>query len=211
MRRRTFVQGVLVMPVVGMVRPDPLTVRKATFEEVGNSVLLTLSLPTLFRKHDKEALASIDSGFDTTLEFTLKVWERGSNRLMGTRKHVVKIRRDPWRKRYVVSTRSETGWSRRYFDKREDAIAAAVKLDRVRVISASLLERGEDGPYYFVTVLALRNPLDPGGLRDPTASGRSRGRDLEWFGRLVDVVAGERPRAEEIVHVKTNLFYLVPR
>lgn len=211
MRRRCFLQGIVVVPITAMVRPDALTVRKAAFEEVGNSVLVTLTLPTLFRRHDKEALASIDSGFDTTLEFTLKVWERGSNRLMGTRKHVVKIRRDPWKKRYVVSTRSETGWSRRYFEKRDDAIAAAVKLDRIRVISASLLERGEDGPYYFVTVLALRNPLDGGSTRGPTASGRSRGRDLEWFGRLVDVIAGERPQAEEIVQFKTNLFYLVPR
>jgi hypothetical protein len=83
-----------------------------------------------------------------------------------------------------------------------------VKLDRVRVGSASDLERGSGGPYYFVTVLALRNPIvsDRDGNE---ASGRGQGRDLEWFGKLVEVLAGERAQAEEVVHVKTNAFYLV--
>jgi len=208
-KRRTFLQGLVVVPVHAYARPDTLPVRKATFEEVGNSVLVTLSLPMLFRRYDREALASIDSGFDTIIQYTVKLWQHGTRRLVGTREIVVKIRRDPWKKRYVVSTREETGWVKRTFVDRDDAIAAAVRLDRVRVASASDLERGEGGPYYFVTVLALRNPL--AGTSGERSSGRAQGRDLEWFGRLVEVLAGERAQAEEVVHVRTNPFYLVER
>jgi hypothetical protein len=89
-----------------------------------------------------------------------------------------------------------------------------VTLDGVRVCSASLLERGgEAGPFYFVEILAMRNPLRPSGGEgdDGTETRRGQGRDAEWFRRLVEQLAGERARAEQIVHVRTNPFFLVPR
>jgi hypothetical protein len=209
-KRRAFMQGLVAVPVLGFARPDTLPFRKSTFEEVGNSVLLTMTLPALFRRYDREALASIDSGFDTTIHYTIKTWEHGTRRLVDTREIVVKIRRDPWKKRYVVTTRDDTGTTKRTFTQRDDAIAAAVKLDRARVCAASDLERGEGGPYYFVSVLALRNPIVAKSDGD-RSSGRAQGRDLEWFGKLVEVLAGERAQAEEFVHVRTNAFYLEER
>jgi Domain of unknown function (DUF4390) len=208
-KRRRLLQALIVLPLCGFVRPDALPAKKAVFEEVGNSVLMTVSLPTLFRRYDREALASIDSGFDTTIHFTIKLWEHGTRRLVDTRELLVRIRRDPWKRRYVVSTRESGVWRKRTFTERDDAVAAAVKLDRVRVAAVNQLERGEDGPSYFVEILALRNPLDP--PEDFAGSTRAQGRDLEWFGRLVDVLAGERAEAEETVHVKTYAFFLVER
>lgn len=199
--------------LMGLARPDTLPTRKAVFEEIGTSILITLALPALFRRTDADALASIDSGFDTTLKFSLDVWEHGTRTHLGRRVIVRKIRRDPWKKKYVVRTKGSSGWITRTFDKRQDAIEAAVTLDRVRVISASGLQRGgEAGPFYFVTVLALRNPLaeDTAGAKR-RRRGRSGRRDLEWFGRLVDVLAGEQATAEEILNVRTNPFFLVPR
>jgi hypothetical protein len=208
-KRRTFMRGVVGVPVLAFARPDTLPIRRATFEEVGSSVLVTVTLPTLFRRYDREALASIDSGFDTTIHYQLKVWQVGTRELIGTQEVLVKIRRDPWKKRYVVSTRDTGGWTKRSFVNRDEAVAAAVKLDRVRIASVGDLERGAAGPYYFVEVLALRNPI--GQVGGDAASGRAQGRDLEWFGRLVEVLAGERAEAEEIVHLRTNWFYLEDR
>ncbi len=211
MKRRGFLRGAIAMPLVGLVRPESLTTRRAVFEEAGTSVLMTLRLPTLIKPKDVNALKSIDSGFDTTLRYSLRVWEYGQRRLITSRIVVVKIRLDLWKKRYVVSTRGDKGWSKRFFTKRADAVAAATKLDRQKIASVGQLERSDDGPYYFVEVLALRNPVDEtdgGGSR--SASGRGGGRDLEWFSRLVDVMAGERARAEKVVHIRTNPFFLVP-
>ncbi|MBX7080335.1 MAG: DUF4390 domain-containing protein [Nannocystaceae bacterium] len=209
MKRRSFLHGAMVLPLGYYARPETLPLKRASFEEVGSAVLMSLSLPALFRRYDREALESIDSGFDTTLQFTLKLWQHGSRKLIETREVLVRIRRDPWKRRYVVSTREDGVWTKRIFTERDAAVAAAVKLDRVRVAAVASLERGEDGPYYFATVLALRNPLAPDA--DFGGATGAQGRDLEWFGRLVDVLAGERPEAEEIVHVRTNPFYLVPR
>ncbi|MFO0632517.1 MAG: DUF4390 domain-containing protein [Nannocystaceae bacterium] len=209
MKRRTFVHGALALPLGFYARPETLPLKRASFEEVGSAVLMSLSLPALFRRYDREALESIDSGFDTTLQFTIKLWQHGSRKLIETREVLVRIRRDPWKRRYVVSTREDGVWTKRVFTERDAAVAAAVKLDRVRVAAVTSLERGEDGPYYFATVLALRNPLSPAA--DFGGATGAQGRDLEWFGRLVDVLAGERAEAEESVHVRTNPFYLVPR
>lgn len=211
MKRRTFVIGAGVAPLLAFARPDALTSRKATFEEAGNSIRMTVALPGLFKKNDTDALHSIDSGFDTTLRFGIRVWEWGTRNLIDEKDLLVKIRLDPWKKRYVVSSRGEAGWSKRHFNDRAKAVAAATKLSRVVVTQASKLERGDDGPYYFVEVVALRNPLKESTDRRSKASGRGSGRDLEWFGRLVNKLAGERARAEEIVHVRTNPFYLVPK
>lgn len=198
-------------PALGLARPDTLPGRKAVFEEIGASVMISLSLPMLFRRADTDALASIDSGFDTTLRFTLDIWEHGTRRHIGTRVLIRKIRRDPWKKKYVVRTKGSSGWVSRTFDKREDAIADAVDLDRIRVVAAADLVRGGDaGPFYFVTVLAMRNPIEPAASGTRRERGRGR-RDLQWFGRLVDVLAGEQAVAEEILNIRTNPFFLVPR
>lgn len=215
--RRTFLRAGVAMGAAGMTlgfgRPDTLTMRRAVFEEIGTSVMLSVALPGLFRRGDSDALQSIDSHFDTTLHFTIDVWEHGTRRHLASRVIVRKIRSDPWKKKYVVRTLGTSGWVARSFDTRAAAIAAAVSLDRIRVIAASQLSRGgEAGPFYFVTVLALRNPLQaeqsPDKRRRPRRHGR---RDLEWFGRLVDVLAGEQAVAEESIHIRTNPFYLVPR
>lgn len=214
MKRREFVAGMVAVPVAGFVRPEALPVRRATFEEIGSAVLLTLALPTLFRRGDKEALVSIDSGFDTTLLFELRLWRYGVREKIVDVEHTVKLRWDPWKRRYVVRAQTSTGWNKREFELRDDALAAATTLKRVRLTSSSALQRAEDGtgPYYFVEVLALRNPLlGPKGRLAERPSDRGGGRDLEWFSRLVDVVAGERAVAEETLHLRTNPFYLPPR
>jgi hypothetical protein len=213
-RRRVLLGAVLGLPLVAFVRPETLVQRPAEFAEIGNSIQMTLALPTLIRDNDLEALASIDSGFDTTIETTLKVWEHGTRRLVATRTIVLKLRRDPWKKHYLLRTKGSSGWVKRSFEHRDEAIAAAVTLDGVKVCSASLLERGgEAGPFYFVEILAMRNPLRPSGDEGDggTQTRRGQGRDAEWFRRLVETLAGERARAEQVVHVRTNPFFLVPR
>jgi hypothetical protein len=215
MRRRSFLIALGCAPLLAFVKPEDLPRRRAVFEEVGTSLRMSIGLPKLLRKQDREAMASIDSGFDTTIEYTLRLWQllaRGNRRLVESRELVVKIRRDPWKKRYVVSTGDDHGWTRRYYEDRDAAISAAVKLERVRIASVSTLERGDTRANYFVEIFAMRNPLRKRGPSGgDAASGRGQGRDLEWFGRLVENLAGERAQAEEIVHVRTNLFYLVPR
>lgn len=213
-RRRVLLGAALGLPLVAFARPETLVQRPAEFAEIGNSIQMTIALPTLIRKSDLEAIASIDSGFDTTLEYTLKVWEHGTRRLVATRTLVLKLRRDPWKKSYLLRTKGSSGWIKRSFDARDEAIEAAVTLDGVKICSASLLERGgEVGPFYFVEILAMRNPLQAASDEgdDGTETRRGQGRDAEWFRRLVETLAGERARAEQVVHVRTNPFFLVPR
>ncbi len=213
LRRRTLVGGALTVPLVGFARPESLTKREAEFAEIGNSIQMTITLPGLFRSRDQEALDSIDSGFDTTIEYRIKVWEHGTRTLVATRTLVLKLRRDPWKKHYLLRTKGTTGWIKRSFAKRKQAISAAVTLDGIKVCSASSIQRGgEAGPFYFVEILALRNPLRRGrGGNNGTETRRGQGRDAEWFRRLVETLAGERARAEQVVHVRTNPFFLLPR
>lgn len=209
LRRRSVLAGLLSLPALAFVRAQDLSKKKAVFEEIASSVQMTLALPDLIRKTDKGALKSIDSGFDTVLRFEIELWEHGVRaRKLASRVVTVKVVRDPWTDKYVVKTRGNTGWIRRTFTTQEAAIEAAVTLDRIRICDTSTLVRGTaaQGPFYFCSVLAMRNPV-----KDPPPSRRRRrggDRDLEWFGRLVDALAGERARAEEIVHVRTNAFYL---
>lgn len=213
LRRRTLLSGALALPLMAFVRPETLVQRPAQFAEIGNSIQMTLALPALIRDNDLEAMASIDSGFDTTFEYTLKVWEHGTRQLVTTRTIVIKLRRDPWQKHYLLRTKGSTGWVKRSFQEHAKAIEAAVTLDGVKVCSSSLLERGgEAGPFYFVEVLAMRNPLRrQRGVDGGPETRRGQGRDAEWFRRLVETLAGERARAEQVVHVRTNPFFLVPR
>ncbi|MCH9681542.1 MAG: hypothetical protein K0V04_08925 [Deltaproteobacteria bacterium] len=211
--RRAWISGALTVPLWGFARPETLLQRQAEFAEIGNSIQMTIELPALIRLGDEAAIKSIDSGFDTTLEYTLKVWEHGTRRLVGSRTLVVKLRRDPWKKHYLLRTKGSSGWIKRSFAKRTQAIEAAVTLDGIKVCSASKLDRGgEAGPFYFVEILALRNPLRKRrGDKRGTETHRGQGRDAEWFRRLVETLAGERARAEKVVHVRTNPFFLLPR
>ena len=205
--RREVLAGLVAAPIA-LSRPDKTV--KAKFEEIGETVRMTLALPGLISARDTDALKSIDSSFDTTLRFSLQLLEYGTRSLISSRVVVVKIRRDPWKKRYVVSRRSGGGgWSKRFFTKREDAVESATTLNRQVVGPVSLLERTGEGPYYFVEVLALRNPIEQ-PIEDSGNRGRGGGRDLEFFSRIVDSMVGERAHAEEMIHVRTNPFYLLP-
>lgn len=208
-RRREMLAGLAAAPMLAFARPESLTSKKARFEESGESIRMTLALPTLIRARDTDALKSIDSSFDTTIRYSLRLWEYGTRNLVSSRVVVVKIVLDPWKKRYVVSRRGTGGWSKRFFADRDAAVAAATTLRKQVVGPLAKLGRGTDGPYYFVEVLALRNPLENTG-KDARARGRGGGRDLQWFSRLVDTLAGERARAERVVHVRTNPFFLLP-
>lgn len=213
MKRRELFAGLLAvpaMPALAMLRPESAT-RKARFEEVGDDIRMTLKMPSLIPARDADALKSIDSGFDTTLRYSLRVWEYGTREMVTSRVVVVKIRRDPWKKRYVVSRRGESGWTKRFFEKREAAVADATSLTRQKIASVAQLERTEQGgPYYLVEVLALRNPIEEPTGKDARTRGRGGGRDLRWLSRLVDDLVGERARFEARVHIRTKSFYLVP-
>lgn len=208
--RRGFLLGAFFVPLAGLVRPDAVPTRRALFEEVDGQVMLTIELPGLFRWSDTEALASIDSGFDTNLVYALRLWKYGGRALLREFEFTVKVRRDPWTKQYVVRTETGEGWVKREFELRAEALVHATTLRRVPLIATPKLERGPH--YYFVEVIALRNPLETEAAgRSRWSSERGGGRDLEWFGRIVEIVAGEAPQAEESVHVRTNPFYLLPR
>jgi hypothetical protein len=196
--------------VLALARPPKPAPRKATFEEIGERVAMTLALPGLIPLTDQEAIDSVDSNLDNTLTFTLQLREYKTRQVLVEQTINRKIRHDPWKKKYVVSTQSGKGWSKRYFDKRDEAIEFAVTLSRVRISDTADLERGDNGPYYYVDVVAMRNPIKRRARRRGS-SYRSRGRDLEWLDRLVNVLAGERALAEQVVRIKTNAFYLLPR
>lgn len=213
MKRRAFTVGSAALALAGFARTDTLPTRVATFEEVGDSVLMTVAFPELLRARDREARASIDSGFETTLVYEIRIFEHGSTAALASLRHVVKIHYDHWQKRYVVQSREASGAAaKRYFKRQDAAIEHAVTLERLRIARASGLERGEEGPYYFATIRAMRNPLGDhvaGGAS--SASGRGRGRSTGWFRRIVEFMSGSQPPAEETLHVRTNPFYLVPR
>lgn len=203
--RRQVLAGLVVAPIA--FARSKTEKRRAKFEEAGEHVRMTLALPGLISLRDTDALKSIDSSFDTTLRYSLRLLRYGSDQLISSRTVVVKIRRDPWKKRYVVSRRSGGGWTKRFFEERNAAIAAATTLERQIVGPVDQLERTGDGPYYYVRILGLRNPIEHA---DDDSGDRGRGRDLYLFSRLVDSMAGERPRAEKEVRLVTNAFYLLP-
>lgn len=208
--RRAVLLGAGATLIAGAMRNDPLALRRARFEEVGDSVLMTVELPELFRARDREALASIDSGFATTVTFDVGVFEVGTHTPLETRYVVKTVQYDLWTQRYVVMTReSGRGAAKRYFPVRDAAIRAAIGLDRIRIARASHLQRGEDGPYYYVRVIAQRNPLSQESVT--TAQGRPTERNVRWFTRLIDFLSARPPEAEETVAVRTNPFFLVPR
>ena len=214
MRRRALLAGMASLSLVSAMRPDTLLLRRARFEEVGAAIMVTVAFPELLRTRDREAMASLDSGFETTLVYDLILHEYGTNRVLEQHRRVVKVRYDYLNRRYEVTTRDDGGArARRYFPRRADAVEAAMSLRRMRVGRTEGLGRGEDGPFYYVTVLGQRNPLAPAQIDtglDP-GTGRAQGRDTRWFSRFVNFLAGELPEAEETVRFRTQPFYLRAR
>ena len=215
MKRRAFLLTTLAAGSLAFVRPEVLPVRRAQFEEVGNSILMTMSMPELLSKEEEEVMTSIDSGFVTTLRYEMFLFRLRAARPLQAHRRVVKIQYDLWKKRYIVTTRDDGGGAaKRYFTDRSQALEHAVTLRRVPVATAGELRRGgKDGPFSVVSVTGMRNPLDPEDAdvvvwgRD----GRGQGRDVRWFARLVHALAGDRPVAEQVISVRSNPFYLVNR
>jgi len=201
---------------MGLGGAEVILHRRAVFEEVGAHVLMTLALPELLPATDVDGLAAIDSGFATVFRYRFATFQTGVSVARVRHERTVRLQYDLWNKRYEVTTEDEGGIrATRVFLTRSEAIAAAVELRRVRVVSTSGLGRGPSGPYSFVTVHAQRNPLEPEGEGGPpgddTRGAPVPGRDVRWFATLVDFLAGDRAEAEVELHVRTNPFYLVPR
>lgn len=211
MKRRVFLGGSLVLPPL-LLRGEAILVRRAQFEEGGDWLLMTLDLPELFPARDREALDSIDSGFATVVRYDLELHRLG---LTGPQKLIAleaRIQYDLWNQRYVVSGYADgQRTTRRTFAGRADAIRAVTKLQRIRIAKTADLGRGANGPYYYVVVVARRNPVDPATVAGLDPATRARGSDVRWFARLLDFLADRAPDAEETLSVRTNPFYLLPR
>lgn len=215
MRRRGFLGLVAALPLLTAAGGlELLKPRRARFEEVGDSVLMTVDLPELLLLRDADAMASLDSAFRTRLEYELSLYRAGQSDPVEQRRVTVYIQWDPWKERFVVETQ-EQGRSptRRYFIDRDEAIVAAIRLDRVRLARASALERGPKA-VYFATVVGQRNPIEKGLLApdEGEGDGRGQGRDLSVFSRWVGIFIRATQSAEKTVAIKTSpAFYLVPR
>ncbi len=215
MRRRGFFGLVAALPLLTAAGGlELLRARRARFEEVGDSVLMTVALPELLLTRDVDAMASLESAFRTRLEYEVALYRAGQSEPIELRRVTVLIQWDPWKERYVVETKEpDRTATRRYFVGRDEAIAAAVTLDRVRVARASALERGPKA-VYFTTVVGQRNPIEKGLLspEEGDGDGRGQGRDLSVFSRWVGIFIRATQVAEKTVAVKsTPAFYQVPR
>jgi len=212
-RRRGFLGLVAALPLLtGAGGLELLRARRARFEEVGDAVLMTIALPELLLTRDLDAMASLESAFRTRLEYEITLYRAGQAEPIAVRRVTVQIQWDPWKERYLVETKEpERSAMRRYFVGRDEAILAAVTLDRLRVARASALERGPRA-VYFATVVGQRNPIEKGLLSPEEGDGRGQGRDLSVFSRWVGIFIRATQVAEKTVAVKTTpAFYLVPR
>ncbi|MBL9100221.1 MAG: hypothetical protein JNL82_04630 [Myxococcales bacterium] len=182
--------------------------RKARFEEVGDSVLMTVALPELLAPDDQAAMASLDAAFATTLTYEIAVWRARAGEPLGRRRVLVRIQWDAWKERYaVVVEEPGRATSTRHFGERDAAIAAATTLERLRVADAASLERGPEATYY-ATVIGRRNPVDRGLRSRPAGDGAGDSTFARWIGMFV---RGEQ-RAERTVALRTSpAFYLVTR
>ncbi len=213
LRRRAWLGVLTAMCLCSAVRPEVLPARTAEFAEVGDRVLVTLALPELVPRRDRDAVKAIDSGFATTLIFDITLHRHGISGVVTRTRRVARIAYNLWNEHYEVETTDEgAGTARRYFRDREQAIRAAVTLRSFPVARASALGRGSSGPYYFAAIRALRNPISPDSWNESASERvRGQGRDIRWFAELVDLLVEAHPLAEDIVEVRTNYFYLVPR
>lgn len=217
MRRRALLRAGLALGLALPVMAAPgglelLKPRRAKFEEVGDSVLMTADLPELLLTRDGDAMASLESAFRTRLDYEIALYRAGQTDPVELRRVTVFIQWDPWKERYVVETKeADRTATRRYFAGRDEAIVAAIRLDRVRIARASALERGPKA-VYFATVVGQRNPIEKGLLSPEDSDGRGQGRDLSVFSRWVGIFIRATQSAEKTVAIKTTpAFYLVPR
>jgi len=213
LKRRAFIAASLALPLTGAGGRELLRARRASFAEAGDSVLMTVGLPELLSTRDRDAMASIESAFTTTLVFEIKLYRTGSSRPISGQRRLVKIQWNPWKERFGVQT-SDPGMGTRsaYFRSRNRAIARAVALDRLPVARASALDRGRDATY-FVTVVGQRNPITAALLpEDVVAGGQGQGSDLSAFSRWIGIFIRDTPAAEKTFAIRTTpAFYLVDR
>lgn len=198
--------------MTGVGGRELLRLRRARFEEIGDSVLLSVSLPELLPARERDAMASIESGFATTLSFEIKLYRTGSTQVLARHLRVVKIQWNPWKERYSVQIQDPgLGPATRYFRERSQAIEKAVSIDRFRIALAAHLDRGRRATY-FVTVVGQRNPLDEPVAEAETTNGRGQGRDLSAFSRWIGIFIKSAPKAEKTFAVRSSpAFYLVPK
>jgi hypothetical protein len=219
--RRRWLAGLTAVGLLpftgGALRPEPWPLRRATFEELGDVVTLTVELPGLFPGWDLDALASIDSGFATRVVMEVKLYAlRGASPIARVQREC-SVQFDLWTKDYAVATRDAAGSTvRRRYPLRADAIVAASTIERLPLMEARSLQRavaGGRGPYYLATIVAQRNPIapDPAPTSLPSAAVASATSGGTWFARFVDTLAPPPPEAERTVRLRTNPFYLVPR
>ncbi len=216
MRRRAFLILASWVVLAGAARPEATLLRRARFYDHGDRVTMDLALPELLRPWDREAMAWLDSGFETLLVYDVALFEHGTNRLVERHRDLVKLRYD-----YMGGARYELKRyrdgrfvRRRTYERPREAVRAAVRLRRTTVADAGKLTRaGARGPSYYVTVVAQRNPIDDavGAVGPDPSVGRGQGRDVQWFQRLVHFLAGELPTAEVSLRVRTQPFYLEVR
>lgn len=214
MKRRAFIAAGLGLPLVTAAGGrELLRARRADFVEIGESVLMTVSLPELLSTRDRDAMASIESAFSTTLVFEIKLYRSGSARAVSAQRRIVKIQWNPWKERFGVQT-SDPGQGTRtaYFRGRNRAIAWAVGLDRIQIARSQDLDRGRDATY-FVTVVGQRNPITAALLpEDVVVGGQGQGSDLSAFSRWIGIFIRDTPAAEKTFAIRTTpAFYLVPR
>ncbi len=213
MTRRGLLLAALALPALGAGGLELLRPRRARFEEVGDAVLMTVAMPELLSTRDADAMASLESAFATTLVYEIVVYRSGVSGPFEQRTRTVKIQYNPWKERYVVTT-SDSGRPAqvRYYEGRDEAIARATSLERVRIARVSAMQRGSDA-VYFATVVAQRNPVDQDLLTPQPGEEdeRGQGRDLAVFARWVGIFVRATQSAEKTFAIKTTPgFYLVP-
>ncbi|MBK8264571.1 MAG: DUF4390 domain-containing protein [Nannocystis sp.] len=212
MRRRALLVAGLSLPALAIGGRELLRARRADFVEAGGGVLMTVATPELLPVRDGEVIRALESGFATTLVFEVALYRSGGGRPLVSRRRVVKLQWNPWKERFTVVIRDdESSPITASFASRDDAVARATSLERLRVADADALERGPQATY-FVTVLAQRNPIAAGALEGTGAGDRAQGRDLAVFSRWIGIFVSDAPTAEKTVGIRTApAFYLVRR
>ena len=189
--------------------PEVLRPRKARFEEVGDAVLMTVALPELLLTADTDAMASLEAAFVTTLTYEIAIYRAREREPIERRRVVVRVQWNAWKERYVVAVEEPgRGATTRFYTDRDEAIAAAVTLDRLQIAQSAALDRGGDATY-FATVVGQRNPVERGLL---SGSGGEPRRSGSTFSRWIGIFIRAEQRAEKTIAIKTSpAFYLVLR
>jgi hypothetical protein len=204
-----------VLGLAAFARPDTLPLRRGRFEEVGSWITVTLPFPELLRPRDREALAWLESGFETTFVYEVHLWPWSGPGPVARHVREVRLRWDHLAQKFEAILRDDGAAPvRATWATREEALAGVLEARRLRVgLAAELTRGGPEGPFYMVSVLAQRNPLEGSAGDDELdpAAGRAQGRDSRWFSQFVGFLAGDVPEAEVTVRVRTQPFWLVRR